>query len=351
MKLCSITLKNFRSYEDKTFEFGDNVTLITGPNGVGKTNLLEAVYVLYTGKSFRDSDELLTRHGQNWWRVVGEFDDGSTREVRFQLDLPCPKQLIINGVSKGRISQADTLPVVLFEPDDLYMVHASPQIRRNYIDSLLTTVQVEYGKFIRRYERALQQRNRLLKNSRDRHNVTDSVFVWDVALAEYGSRVVEYRKTLVGELNRSLSNFYSLLSGVKTDITVQYVTNASTSSHQLLKKITRSLTKDLYRGSTSVGPHRDDIVFLMNGNDMREVSSRGEVRMLLLSLKQFAFFYQQQLRQKVPIVLLDDVFSELDIQRQHNHNELFKKSQACATATHIPFDLDAKDKSTVCIKF
>ncbi|OYW41979.1 hypothetical protein B7Z28_01920, partial [Candidatus Saccharibacteria bacterium 32-45-3] len=136
MELSSISLYNFRSYTKQTFEFSDTVTLITGANGVGKTNLLEAVYVLMMGKSFRDADDGLTRFDEAWWRIKGVVDE-IERELRYQPDKVPHKELYVGGVSKGRFTRKYQVPIVLFEPDDLLMVHGQPSMRRGYIDQLL----------------------------------------------------------------------------------------------------------------------------------------------------------------------------------------------------------------------
>lgn len=335
MKLNQVTLHNFRSYEESSFEFSPEVTVITGQNGIGKTNILEAVYILLQGKSFRDSDDKLLRYDTDWWKVRGVFDDFE-RELRYQPVQQRSKQLYIDGTQKGRFTYKHQIPVVLFEPDHLLLLHGSPTLRRAYLDTLLTALLPTYRSTLAKYERALQQRNNLLKRRLPYDVLRDSVFVWDVALSEYGAEIQAAREKLVETLNTSLSGYYSTLAANEQTLAVIYEPTSKGGAHALAHQLTHSLEKDMERGFTSIGPHRDDISFLLNSKDAKTTASRGEIRTIVLALKYAEIAEISASNSMMPILLLDDVFSELDASRQAalllNTNGI----QKIITTTHRP---------------
>ena len=320
--LKKLALHNFRSYSEREFEFSPEVTVITGKNGAGKTNILEALYMLLQGKSFRDSDEELLRYDTEWWKITGEFDV-SEREIRYQ-PAQYGKHLFIDGADKGRFTYRQQLPVVLFEPEHLMLIHGSPSLRRNYLDTLLSHLLPTYRTSLAKYERALLQRNNLLKKGGLSATLHDVVFVWDVALAEHGAALQTARRELVDMLNKRLSDEYSSLATNLHTVTLHYQQSGESSVHGLAAHLSRSLEKDLLRGFTSVGPHRDDIEFFLDGKNAKTTASRGEVRTMILALKYLELELLSKDSTPPPVFLLDDVFSELDPTRQH---ELLKNTQ------------------------
>ncbi len=334
MNLSQLVLYNFRSYEERRFDFSPEITVLSGSNGVGKTNVLEAVYVLLRGKSFRDSDEHLRKYDTVWWRVTGHLGDHE-REVRFAPEQSVYKQLIVDGVNRGRFSYKQQLPVVLFEPDDLLLIHGSPGMRRAYLDNLLISTLPSYRTNLSRYERALLQRNNLLKRNSSSEFLKDAVFVWDIALSEHGAKITEARLQLVDQLNEKLSQHYSNLSGGKDELRIEY-TPTHRDSHALVRELSKNLEKDALRGFTSTGPHRDDISFVLNGKDARTSASRGEIRTIVLALKYAELNLLKGLSDNNPLLLLDDVFSELDQDRQTALLAQTADVQKIITTTHAP---------------
>lgn len=338
MKLTKLSLYNFRSYTEREFEFDERVTVITGLNGVGKTNLLEAVYVLCMGKSFRDSDEALLNHNTTWWKLCGLVDE-EEREIRFQTEPARVKQSFINGAVHKRITYRQQLPVVLFEPDDLLMIHASPRARREFLDDVLLKISPTYRQTLSKYERALLQRNNLLKQQNSLSSLRDTVFVWDIAISEYGSELVRQREQLIYDVNKTLAENYSFIADKKTELEIVYQPKASTNSQNIAKQLYDSLGYDLQRGFTGVGPHRDDLEFVLNGQSAKTTASRGEVRTLVLALKQCENALIEKHTEKTPLLLFDDVFSELDNERQKQNLKGFGDAQVFITATHLPSGL------------
>jgi len=318
MTLSEITLHQFRSHHEARFLFDPKVTFICGPNGAGKTNILEAIHVLFAGKSFRDSDEDLVEFHHDWWRVEGMLD-GTMRDVRYQPTQLRSKQLHIDEVNKGRFTYRQQLPVVLFEPDDLLMIHGSPSARRRYIDNCVQAVLPTYRQTLAKYERSLLQRNNLLKNKALTTAARkDSLFVWDVSLSELGAEIIARRLEMIERLNVQLGEVYSQIAGKKQTLSLGYESKSHLppSSSTLLQELHHSLSHDVVRGMTTVGPHRDDIDFVLNGTSAKHTASRGEVRSIVLSLKLQETELIKKATQQAPILLLDDVFSELDEHRQ-----------------------------------
>lgn len=330
MHISSLRLQNFRSYTDREFTFDPSVTIISGPNGSGKTNILEAIHVVSTGKSFRDGDDELTRYDQPWWKLQGSFDAGQ-REVRYQDGV---KSLIIEDGEHKRFSKSHRIPVVLFEPDDLYLIHGSPGARRKYIDAVIAAVTPGYATTLRRYERALAQRNRLLKSPRAVDE--DELFVWDIMLAEQAELIIERRHQTIRDWNKTLSNIYATISDANTEITASYHSSISATHYKqsLLNHLRSSAEHDRMIGSTSSGPHRDDIEFYRDHKSFIATASRGEIRTLLLSLKYNEADNLRNCFSAQPIILLDDVFSELDSKRQQQIITSFEQHQIIISATH-----------------
>lgn len=334
MKLRSISLSNFRSYKEREFTFSDQVTLITGANGAGKTNLLEAIYVILQGKSFRDSDEELLRYGENWWKLLGTTDEVA-RELRYQPGNNVTKQLIVDDISKGRFTYRQQLPVILFEPDELLVVHTAPSSRREYFDKIVMKLHPECTEIYRKYERALVQRNNLLKKGYSLETLRDAVFVWDVALAEHGAKIQTFRTELIKVINAVVSEVYSRIAGHKQTVSIAYDPTCNGDRQLLVSHLSRNLEKDVLLRSTSTGAHRDDILFHLNDKYAKVTASRGEVRTLVLALKKIEAELLEQQGQ-TPIVLLDDVLSELDEKRQQNYIKEFASLQVMVTATKSP---------------
>lgn len=338
MKLRELSLYNFRSYDERSFKFSSDVTVITGKNGIGKTNILEAAYLLYTGRSFRDTDEELIKHDKEWYRVGGILDD-QYREIRYQPEQQVRKSVIIEEQPPKRFTYRHQLPIVLFEPDDMLLLHGAPGLRRDYLDEILLKTNPIYHTTLSRYERALLQRNNILKRGLLLNQLQDAVFVWDVALAEYGASIQAARKELIRKLSETISETYSKTAGRDQTVSLTYETKVSGDNQCLANGLAQALERDSVRGFTSVGPHRDDVVFSLNGRPAKQTASRGEVRTLVLALKEMELHYIQATLGSTPLFLLDDVFSELDTSRQKALITKTTDTQKIITTTHLPDSL------------
>lgn len=203
---------------------------------------------------------------------------------------------------------------MLFEPEDLRLLHGSPARRRQFIDRFVSQLNPLYGPSLRKYERALKQRNNLLKSA---YIQDDQLFAWNVALAEHGAYIIEQRIAFIEQLNQNLAQLYQDIAGTHDDVSIHYShTFVGDIKQKLLNELHAHLDRDRYMGSTSVGPHRHDVIFEINHSPALSTASRGEARTIVLALKFLEVDIIEQLTGKTPIILLDDVFSELDATRQ-----------------------------------
>lgn len=334
MSLQSLTAHNFRSYKEASFEFSAGVNIIIGPNAVGKTNLLEAVYVACLGKGFRgkqDSD--LLSSGSDWARIDANFESSERSVLLKKPDGGrLQKKFIFGGNQKSRLVFDDLQPLVLFQPDDLRLVGGGPERRRAYLDSLLSLLIPSFRQDLLAYERTLLQRNSYLKTQHQ--ETADQLFVWNMQLAELGGRIIRRRLELVERLNKNISRVYTKVAGSKHGLRIDYhISENASTSDLLLRALEKSAHLDRQRGFTSVGPHRDNITFLINNEPFRVVASRGENRTLILALKIIELEEIEQRRQAKPLLLLDDVFSELDGSRRRLLTGYLASHQTLITTT------------------
>lgn len=325
----SLRLQNFRSYKDGSFEFSTEINIVVGPNAAGKTNLLEAVQVLSKGKSFRLPLNKLTKTGKAWARLDGNFTN-SERTIKLTED---GIDFTINNQIYRRLPASLVLPMVFFEPNHLLLTSGEPARRRDWLDGLIELVEPEMQKTLRSYNRTLAQRNRLLKNRPP--DIKNQIFVWDVRLSELAGLIATKRQEIIDQINKSINKPYSQIAGRRQTISLRYLAEFSPASYstKLLAKLGSSLSLDKERGFTSHGPHREDIEFYLNGKRLAETASRGETRSLLISLKIVEKDIVEKAKQIKPLLLLDDVFSELDGARRRGLVEHLKDYQVILTTT------------------
>jgi DNA replication and repair protein RecF len=327
----NLRVQHLRSHDTFMIEFSPEVTIITGANGSGKTSLLEAIYVSLQGSSFKGSDSDLLKKETTWWRIDISFDDEVNRVVKFDPEKATSrKQFIIDDKTTARIPAKLKYPVVLFEPEDLRLLHGSPARRRQFIDRFISQLNPLYGPALRKYERSLKQRNNLLKNALISN---DELFAWNISLAEHGSFIIEQRIAFIEKINQNLGTLYQEIAGTHDDVSIHYShTFVGDIKQKLLNELHTHLERDRYLGNTSVGPHRHDVAFEINTSSALTVASRGEVRTIVLALKFLEVAIIEQLIGKQPIILLDDVFSELDANRQQLLTSQLKGHQIIITS-------------------
>lgn len=324
-----IRLQHFRSYKESSFDLNSGVNVVVGPNASGKTNLLEAIYIAARGSSFRTKADIeLIRHREAWLRIDA-LSPSANRTIKVRNNM-FGKEFTVGSHSFKRLPYKFHLPVVLFVPEQLRLIHGSPSLRRDFIDHLLTQIDPNKKNIYRRYARALQQRNRMLKQ----HNPSaDEQFVWAVKLAEYGSQIAQWRIDLVRDINRNLDNAYAQLSNDAGKIAIDYISVLPAASYkQKLMGHLQSKT-DIRVGFTTCGPHRDDLLVTMKGQPAQMIMSRGETRSLVIALKMIEAKLILSATNIQPLLLFDDVFSELDGIRRDRIASIISDQQALITTT------------------
>ncbi len=333
MGISQLSLTNFRSYAEQTIALDPSTTLVVGANATGKTNLLESLFVLATTRSFRAKDAELIRHRQSFYRISAELD-GTELAMGYQLgERGAEKRVRHSSVAKSLIDHLGTIRVVLFEPGDLLLITGGPDRRRRYLDFVLTQTDKRYAKTLNQYRRVLLQRNRLLSDWRGN---TSELFAWNVQLAQAATDIDARRRELVEHLNTLVRESYARIAGSTEPTGLAYVGSCPTGADyatNFLQQLETGLSRDIGAGFTTIGPHRDDFNITFKNAPITAVASRGEMRTVVLSLKLAELAYIEQHAGTKPLLLLDDVFSELDNARRRFLLATLGDYQAVLTTT------------------
>ena len=342
MKIRSLSLKNFRNYSDEIIEFGGGVNILTGENAQGKTNAAEAVFFLCTGYSPRaKSDKLVVKFGEEKGEISGIADSiyGEV-SVRIAFSVNDNKRMFVNGMEVMRVGELlGNIHSVFFNPAELKLVQESPEDRRRFMNISLSQMSKSYFRALQSYNKILAQRNNLLKD-RDVGLIRETLPVWDAQLCKYAAVIIKARNEFLAELAPLAEEKHVLLSGGRESLTMKtesgYYGTEEEIAYALSEDLKTGFERDLRLGFTGIGPHRDDIKFTLNGNDARVFGSQGQQRTLALSLKLAEAETFKTRFGEYPVLILDDVLSELDKSRQQKLVAAVKDIQTVFTATSVP---------------
>lgn len=341
MFIKSLELKNYRNYDELSIDFSSGTNLLYGDNAQGKTNILEAVYLGATTKSHRgskDRDIIQFNASESHIRIQYEKQD-----IMHQLDMHLKKNKA-KGVAIDRIpirKSSDLLgqiPMIFFSPEDLKIIKNGPSERRKFLDIELSQLESLYLYYLSKYNKILIQRNNLLKQLSYQKHLMDTLEAWDIQLVKYGSEVIRYRKDFIAHLNLIIKGIHQKLTGNQEEIQLEYDSNVA--YDEFLSELTRKRQIDLKYAATSVGPHRDDISFVVNGIDIRKFGSQGQQRTAALSLKLAQIQLVKEVMKDSPVLLLDDVLSELDSKRKIYLLESIRDTQTLITCTGLDEFID-----------
>ena len=344
MRVLSCKLTNFRNYDHADVEFFSGENLISGGNGQGKTNLVEAVMLCALSKSPRTShDEDLKKEGCSHAEVelCVERDFGKLY-LKCIIDDELGKKFYLNSNELKKVSDLfGNLVAVYFSPNDLILVSGSPAERRDFIDTDISQLSGSYYNLTQRYAKVLFQRNKLLKTVHDRSLIADQIDIWDEQLASLSGLIIKTRKSFIEKLKQPANDILKFISKDSDSLNIYYDGAKGESSEEIkqenLKSLKFNLAKDMELGYTTIGPHRDDIVFELNGKDAKVFASQGQKRSIVLALKIAELVvFEKELGEK-PVLVLDDVFSELDSTRQKKLYSWLSGYQVLMTGTTFKF--------------
>lgn len=336
MIIKSIELQNFRNYEDLNISFDEGTNIFYGDNAQGKTNILEAVYLSGTTKSHKCSkDKEMIRFGEQEAHIRTVV---VKKDKEYQIDMHLKnnrsKGIAINKVPIKKASELfGILNMVFFSPEDLNIIKNGPAERRRFLDSELCQLDKIYLSDLTTYNKILNQRNKLLKDMVYRPDLKDTLPVWDMQLVETGRKIIRRRKQFVDELNEIVHDIHYRISGEKEDLLLQY--EPSIEDIFFEDELFRVKERDMRQCMTSVGPHRDDLLFSIGEVDIRKFGSQGQQRTSALSLKLSEIELVKRSIHDTPVLLLDDVLSELDSNRQNYLLNSIHDTQTLITCTGL----------------
>ncbi len=338
MKIKSLKLKNYRNYETLSLNFDDAANIFYGDNAQGKTNILEAIYMTGTTKSHRGAkDREMIRFGceeSHMETIISK--NGIDYQIDMHLKKNGSKGIAINKVPIRRASELfGIVNLVFFSPEDLNVIKNGPSERRRFVDMELSQIDKVYMSNLANYNKTLNQRNHLLKEmSFGKNDALESTLdVWDMQLINYGNKIRERRLEFIEDMNKIVSSIHSNLTGNRESIRLIYEIQGGGLSFE--KSLKKNRDRDLRLKSTSSGPHRDDICFLTGELDLRKYGSQGQQRTAALSLKLSEIELVKQSIHDTPILLLDDVLSELDKNRQNYLLDNIHDIQTLITCTGV----------------
>jgi len=312
MQITSVQLKNFRNLSEQRVELAPHINIFYGDNGQGKTNFLESLYFCAMGRSHRAvSDYELVAFEQTDAFIQLKYSEGNVHVHLGQ----GKKGMNVNGMPVRKLGDLlGNLIVVMFSPEDLELVKEGPGVRRKFMDMEICKLSPLYYHELLSYHRALRQRNKLLKSIAIGRGTTETVPVWNDALVAHGTKVYKLRKKFAEEIGEIAMDIYTKISGGKEKISLLYKPNIVPESYA--EKLAKTIERDLKLTTTTVGIHKDDLQIQINGRDIRAYGSQGQQRTASLSLKLAEIELIKNVRDKSPVLLLDDVLSELDEKRQ-----------------------------------
>lgn len=336
MYVKKICLKNYRNIEKLELNLTDGVNIFYGQNAQGKTNLLESIYMCATGRSHRthkdkelinfDSDEAHIRIEVCKQNIQDKIDIHLKKESK--------KGIAINNIPINKIGELfGYLNVVIFSPEDLNLIKQGPQERRKFIDMELCQINNIYYYNLSQYHKVLKQRNILLKKIDKDKSLKDTLFVWDKQLVQYGIKIIQTRSDFIQKLNIISNNIHKNITNNKEQLEIKY--KPSVLKEEFEQKLLKNINKDILYKTTSYGPHKDDILFFINGINARDFGSQGQQRTVSLSTKLAEIQLIEEEKLSQPILLLDDVLSELDKDRQKFLIQNIKNLQVIITCTGV----------------
>ncbi len=362
MNIETIRLINFRNYESLNVDLNKNMNIFIGKNAQGKTNLLESIYMCATGRSFRTNrDKEIINLKKNQAYIGANVKIGSIQKfIEIKMERNKQKRIRVNKVELNNFRELNSgLNVVVFSPDDLKLIKDGPIERRSFLDTSISQLKPIYKHNINRYNKVLYQRNNLLKSKKSKNEILNLLEIFDMQLARIGTEIILYRKHFIEELSKLAEEIHNKLTQDKETLSLEYISNIDYKNKNKIEleknfliQLKSTVNKDLITGTTEIGPHRDDMVIKINNIDARSFASQGQQRTVVLSIKLSEVEIIKTDRGMYPVLLLDDVFSELDEERRKYLTMSFNQTQTIVTSTDTLTlnEISSIDKSVFYIK-
>ncbi len=345
MYITKITLYNFRNYIKQELNIDKNINILIGDNAQGKTNIIESIYLSSIGKSFRTNyeEEMINMANENASVSIEYIKNDKENELKIFMEKGKHKLVKINGIKLDKLSQVvGNIQVVIFSPDELQILKQSPSVRRRFFDISITQIKPVYIYDILQYNKVLKQRNTLLKQIKYNNSLIETMDVWNEKLISNGMKLIETRKAFIEKIKNKVAEKHQYISDCKEELRLEYNPNCTT-KEEFIEKLKNTLDSDIQRGYTSAGPHKDDYIFYINSIDLSKYGSQGQQRSGILSYKLAEIDNLKEEYNENPILLLDDVTSELDSSRVEKLFSHINEYQTIITCTDIiGFNLNFK---------
>ncbi len=342
MIIRSLKLQNFRNHSSTESAFAPGINVITGPNGAGKTSLIDGIHYLCMSKSFCvNSDQYVVKQGESFYMISGNFEG----QIRKSFEVSCNysrgegKKFFVNGSPLDRLSDLiGMVPVVTLSPDDKRLTREGPVERRSFIDAFISQISNAYLRTLMDYNRIRKQRNRVLQDFNSAPSVVEAYLEpWTKQLVEKGASIIYQRHNVLEKFKDFLAKDYAMVSGMNIEISLSYESFCNDYSSeeaiavQFYEKLIEMKEKEAEREQTLVGPHRDEIVFHLDNLELRKYGSQGQHRLFALAIKLAQLHYFSEELDDLPILLLDDVFGDLDLHKieillkalEQHHGQIF----------------------------
>lgn len=317
MIIRKLSLRNFKNHAERNFDFSKQINCFVGNNGVGKTNILDALHYLSVAKSFLGNTDLNNiQTDADFFAIKGQIFDGEKENIiKVQLPKEAKKVIKKNDKSYDRIADhIGFLPSVIISPYDSNLISDSGESRRKFLDSMISQTDSQYLFNLIQYQKTVQQRNALLKNfSKNRYFDADNLEIYNEPLVNFGTKIFQKRQEFTDSILPLIQSYYEMISNAKEKVTVEYQSDLQLGSFRDL--LQTNLEKDRILTYTSKGIHKDDLLFQMNGNSLKKIGSQGQQKSFLIALKLSQMNRIKELTGKTPILLLDDIFDKLDDSR------------------------------------
>ena len=334
MNITKIKLENFRNYTNQEIIFNNGINVIYGNNAQGKTNILEAIFLCSMGKSFRtNKDKELVKINEDFAKINIEYEK-SDRKGKIEYIISDKKNISINGVKIKKLSELlGNINSIIFSPDDMEILKDGPQKRRKFLNMLISQLRPRYLFNLNDYNKTLEQRNNYLRQIKYENKPKNMIDIWNEKLANHAQIIYEYRKEFVDKLLKKIVNIHKNITNNSEQININYISEFK-NKEEYIKKLNEKLNKDIERGYTSTGIHRDDFEVYINGKNINLYGSQGQFRTAILSLKLSELYVIYDEVGEYPILLLDDFMSELDENRRKKFVENITDAQVILTGTH-----------------